>query len=61
MVKLKATWAMTAECQFPIDARRELLRRLLEEEDAHWGLTRSKEEMESQLDYLMSHENQENG
>jgi len=36
-----------------MNAQRELLRRLLEEEDAEWGLLRSSEDMEKQLDYLM--------
>lgn len=35
------------------DARRQLLKFLLREEDADWGVVRSEAAMEAQLDYLM--------
>lgn len=54
-MKMKTTWKMCEEEQFiiPDNVRRELLRHLLEEEDAYWGEIRSHEAMEGQLDYLM--------
>ena len=55
MKKLKATWKLEDESQFeiPDDTRRSLLRATLKELDADWGLVRSDEAMEGQLDYLM--------
>jgi tRNA-dihydrouridine synthase len=53
MRKLKATWTLEKEEQFPTeDIRKELLRSLLEKEDAYWGFKRSPEEMQKHLDEL---------
>lgn len=55
MQKLKATWKMVNEDQFNMtpEVRREILRSLLVDEDASWGVVRSQEALEKQLDYLM--------
>jgi hypothetical protein len=53
-MKLKTTWKFCEEMkEIPDNTRRDLLRNLLKDEDASWGTSRSAEEMEKQLDYLM--------